>query len=315
MRKLLISIVLSVVLIILTQIAMPGTKAAFGQVTLSFQPSFGESLHYKVGTVTNANVNGTPTKVIDETKITVLARKVAPNPAKGDTLIQKRGGVLPDSLIELLVRYDAMDYGYFVNEKPLESRELEDQKQKLVGRVISIRLTADGKLAGWTIPRGLGYGQDELDVGEATAAELSSYLFPTPQKPLSQGDSWERSFEFPIKSKKGGQITTTVSESYTFEGTAKKKKEECAKLKVVTTNISEGEVEISQERRKGKLWVDSESHSKGEVIFSIQRGLIIESSKSTKQETSVAFTLAGSTKAEEFTYSSETRTKISLIEK
>ncbi len=137
---------------------------------------------------------------------------------------------------------------------------------KLKGKVVSLKLSRDGKIIQLKGLEGMGYFRESGEKPERQFEEVFSFL---PNKIVKIGESWTREYEDKIAT-----YTLKGFEFFEKNGTT------CAKIevqsKIETTKTTE------QQRMKGKIRITGKG--KGEIFFDVNKGIVIESRSSASLE-------------------------------
>lgn len=133
----------------------------------------------------------------------------------------------------------------------------------LQGRVLDFSVSSRGEIAS------LGDSSTLGDQARETMAQTFSQIFPLlPDGPVRPGDSWTSERDVPMP---WTEATEHVVNQYTLKGFERRKGKECARVGIQTTSQLLGAV-TGQE---GRVLLGSMT-GKGEYLFSLQEGRLLE---------------------------------------
>ena len=172
-------------------------------VTLSYRHSIGTTYSYLSASSSNQDMK--------------LARGTWSFHMRGDRKMDVTVvGVEEDGTTQVSAKYGEAHASIFRHGKELDADEAERLARKLTGRTLNVWIGADGALKKWGGLKGLGWEESEADMGEMTANTFVTSFLVLPEKPVSLGHTWERTFEMPIKTKRG-EMAIVSHQRYALE--------------------------------------------------------------------------------------------------
>jgi len=256
-------------------------------VTLSYAPSVGKTHSYLTETSTDQELS--------------FVRGSWAFHVKGTRELEMTTAeVEGDGTVKMSVKYGEADLSMFRHGKEMDAAEVNKRARKLTGRTLTVWVTPDGQLKRWGGLKGLGWGENQVDLGEMTANEFVTSFLVLPREPVQLGYTWRRKFDMPVKSKKG-KMDIVSDETYTFEKVVKLGAHKCARIRYEVLHTLSGEGETEAEGQAMNYRIDGDGESTGTIYFDLDLGIVVKKKTETRMEFETVTTKPPSEEEETFT--------------
>ena len=271
------------------------------EITLSYRPSIGTTYSQLSSFSSNQDVK--------------YGRGTLSFHMRGDRKIDVTVvGVDEDATTQVSAKYGEAHASIFRHGRELNADEAEKLLRKLTGRTLNVWIGADGELIKWGGLKGLGWGENQADLGEITANTFVTSFLVLPKKPVSLGHTWERTFEMPIKTKRG-EMAIVSHQRYTLEKVVELGSHRCARISYEVLQTIEGEGESEAEGKTTFYRIDGEGEGTGVIYFDLDRGAMMRRVTQTSTEYEAATREASSNEEEFQTIHEFTKDEVKLLEK
>jgi hypothetical protein len=270
-------------------------------VTLSYEPSVGREYSYLSTSSVNQELS--------------FGRGSWSFQVRGDRKLDMTVVGLDDAgTTQMRVKYGEASASIFRHGRELEAEEALKLARRLTGRSLNVWIKSDGALEKWGGLKGLGWGENEADMGEMTANTFVTSFLVLPQEPVSLGHEWKRKFEMPIKTKTGDMMIVS-RQNYSLEKIVNLGPHLCARISYEVLQTFEGEGDATVEGKQVFYRIDGEGEGAGTIYFDLDNGMVVRKVTQTNMEYEISTTEAQSGEEESSTVHEFSKEEIKLVEK